>query len=372
MRDTVKSVTEKTDKQKEKDEELQRRKEELEEELERYSRAGIVSPGLLKAARWFSRILWMMMSALVVYLLYSGWGSVSKDQYETAVNRAIEIKKTADEAKDRLDEESSKRQVSEAKLSLTELELDELKHGRPAADRAAGNASDLVARAWGELAYAEHWRGKLKTDSAGDDASPNVVELIRQASRAPAAQAIELLGETAEFGRDAVMQGVDQALANPALQAQAARLAVWLGGEDMALSVKAKLGDNPAPELEFALSLLTHAEPTNGSHRAEAWVGYALRAYDVAQEALVRAYKDAPEERKLELLALLAEAAGLKDTVLFKSVATSDRPEAEKIIAVRWMGTRRDTHSRDLLKTLSEGRGALADEAKKALEKLDG
>ena len=365
-------MTEKTDKQKAKDEELQRRKEELEDELERYANAGVVSPGLVKAARWFSRILWMFMSALVVYLLYSGWGAVTQDKYQEAVQRAIDIKKTADEAKRQLNEEVSKQQVTEAKLSLTELELNELKYGLPAANAAQRQAKNLVDRAWGEMAYAEHWREKLKTAEPGMHENPvdSVIALIRQASTAPAIQGFELLGETAEFGREAVMQGVDQTLGTPGLEDAAARLAVWLGGEDIAQSVLARLEQNSGPELELALSLLTHAAPVNGSHRGEAWVGYTLRAYDVAQDELVASYRAAPDGRKLELLALLVETANLKDAGVFKWVATSDRPEAEKILAVRWMGERRDTGSTDLLKTLSEGKGALAAEAKTALEQL--
>jgi hypothetical protein len=51
-----------------------------------------------------------------------------------------------------------------------------------------------------------------------------------------------------------------------------------------------------------------------------------------------------------------------------RMVATSQRPLAEKIIAVRWMGANKDESSQSLLKTLSEGQGVLADEAKKALK----
>ena len=370
---TASIVNEKTEKQQEKEEQLQRRKEELEDELERYAQAGVVSPGLVKAARWFSRVLWMGMSALVVFLLYSGWGAVSEDKYNEAVQRAIDIKQTANETRTRLDEESGKRQVAEARLTLTELQLEDLLEGRSAAEAAERKAKMLVAHAWGELAYAEHWREKLKTADPGmhEDPVAGAASLIRQASRAPAAQEFGLLAETAEFGREAVTQAVDQLLTVAGLEHVASRLAIWLGGDDITQSVKAKLQEGAHVELEFAYSLLTHGAPLNDSKRAEGWIGYALRAYDAAQDELAECYQTAPEGRRLELLALLAETSDLKNAAVFKWVATSDRPEAEKILAVRWMGTRRDTESRGLLKTLSEGKGAVAEEARQALEKLE-
>ena len=46
------------------------RRQELEEEAEEYASHGIVSPSLMKGARWFSRILWLAMSALVVVMIY--------------------------------------------------------------------------------------------------------------------------------------------------------------------------------------------------------------------------------------------------------------------------------------------------------------
>ena len=358
------------EKQKEKEAELQRRKEALEEELENYAQAGAYSPGLVKASRWVSRILYFVMAAVLVFLVFNR-KDYSEEEMQRAVDRANEIKQTANEAKKRMEQAETERDIAQTKLLLLENEMKQLREGPSAADRAQEDARKLLHRFWGERAYANHWAQKLATaEPEGHAVDPltGAKSLITQAAAAPAAQQSELLNEVSDFGRDGATQAVLELIdsQDPQVAAMAWRVAGWLGGEDIAT----RAAEAKGPSSGLAWSLITREAPTSGRWAPEAWAGYATRTYDATLEALVQAYKDAPESGRLGLLALLAEAAPLRDAALFKSVATSDRPDAEKIIAVRWMGTRKDEGSRDLLKSLSEGSNAVASEAKKALEQL--
>lgn len=359
------------EKKKEKEAELQRRKEALEEELETYAQAGAYSPGLVKASRWVSRILYFVMAAVVVFLVFNR-KDYSAEEMERAVDRANEIKKTADEAKKRMDQAESERDIAQTKLLLLEQEMKQLHEGPAAADRAQDDARKLVRRFWGERAYAQHWSQKLTTaepEGHGVDPLTGARALITQAASAPAAQQNELLNEVSDFGRDGATQAVLELVdsKDPMVAAMAWRVAGWLGGEE----IRAKAADVKGPLSGLAWSLVTREAPTPGRWTPEVWVGFAIRAYDGTLDELIQAYKDAPDERRLALLALLAESAPARDAALFKSVATSDRPDAERIIAVRWMGARKDEGSRELLKSLSEGSGAIAAEAKKALAQFE-
>lgn len=358
------------EKKKEKEAELQRRKEALEEELESYAQAGAYSPGLVKASRWVSRILYFVMAAILVFLLFNRKDYTEEDM-QRAVDRAKEFKNTADEAKKRMEQAETERDIAQAKFLLLENEMKEAREGAPAADRAQEDARKLVRRFWGERAYARHWQEKLTTaepEAHGVDPLTGAKSLITQAAGAPAAQQNELLNEVADFGRDAATQAVLELLdsMDGAVATMAWRVGGWLGGE----GIRARAAEVKGPASGIAWSLITGEAPTAERWTPEAWVGYATRGYDAALDELVRAYKDAPEARRLALLALLGESATLREAQLFKSVATSDRPDAEKILAVRWMGARRDDGSRDLLKSLSESGNSVAAEAKKALGQL--
>ncbi|MCA8915297.1 MAG: hypothetical protein KDB90_07785 [Planctomycetes bacterium] len=236
-------MTDTDEKQKEKDEALQRRKEELEDELERYAQAGAFSPNLIKITRWVSRGLYLAMAAGFMIMLFSGWGKVSSTKYEEAVQRAIDIKKTADDTKTQLQESESNRMIAEAKAKLLENEL-----------------------------------ARLRESKEGKDAA--------DAAQIRAAAVLEALGS------------------------------------------------------------------------------------DMEPAKLEQAYRGAAEEGRLDLLCLFSASAKTDEGGLMKMVATSERSLAEKIIAVRWMGERKDEGSRNLLKTLGEGDGLLADEAKAALKQL--
>ena len=359
-----------TDKQSEKEAEIERRKQALEEELESYAQAGAYSPGLVKASRWVSRILYFLMAAILMFLLFNR-KDYTEQEMEAAVDRANEIKQTADEAKKRMQEAESERDIAQTNLLLLENEIQQMRHGTPAANEAQEDARGLLRRFWGERSYAQHWQQKLTTaepHAHGVDPLVGARSLITQAATSPAAQQNELLNEVADFGRDAVTQAVLELVDDPdaAIAEMAWRVGGWLGGE----GIKAKAGDVKGPHAALAWSMIAIDAPPKGHWSPEAWVGYATRGYDAPLDALAEAYKGAPEDSRLALLALLAEAAPARDGALFRSVAASDRPDAERIIAVRWIGERKDEGSRSLLKSLSEGSGEVAAEAKKALEQL--
>ena len=373
-------VTEPDLKQKEKDEALQRRKEELEGELERYAQAGAFSPSLIKFTKWLSRGMYLAMAAGFMIMLFSGWGKVSQKDYDTAVQRAIDIKATATEAKTKLSEAETARVIAETKAALFGNELDELKAGRPVADAAQAAAQNLIERAWGERSYAEHWRSKLavaEPEAHGDNPGESVKLLLRQAASAPAAQQFEVLSEIADFGADSVWQSRTN-LKDTDLEV--VRLtALLIGRLETAEAAGALLEALKTEEdvkrrraLQFALETLKPGtcKEHGGYFEAEAWLGDVLTRHDGAQPDLIAAYRKAPAENRLELLALLAEASAAIEADFFTSVATSDRPLAEKIIAVRWMGERKSQSSKTLLTNLSDEQGVLAEEAKAALRKL--
>ncbi|CAG0946924.1 hypothetical protein ANRL1_03444 [Anaerolineae bacterium] len=79
------------------------RRQELEEEAEEYASRGIVSPSLLKGARWFSRILWLAMSALVVVMIYQLNTRVPEADYKKLEKQAEELQAERKRAQDELD-----------------------------------------------------------------------------------------------------------------------------------------------------------------------------------------------------------------------------------------------------------------------------
>lgn len=358
-------------KQKEKDAALQARKQALEEELESYAQAGAYSPGLVKASRWVSRILYFLMAGILVFLLFNR-KDYTKEDMVRAVERANQIQATADEARKRMEQAESERDIAQTKLLLLENEMRQLREGSAAADRAQEAARDLVRRFWGERAYAQHWQQKLldaEPEGHGVDPLQGAKSLIIQAAHAPAAQTNELLNEVADFGRDAATQAVLELVAHPddSVVAMAWRVGAWLGGE----GVRSKAAAATGPHAGLAWSLATFEAPAAERFSPEAWVGYATRGYDAPLDALVQAYRSAPDAARLPLLALLAECAPARESALFRSVAASDRPDGEKIVAVRWMGERKDEESRELLKSLGDGASTLASEARRALERFE-
>jgi hypothetical protein len=232
------------------DEQLEQRKRELEEELETYAQAGVSSPGLLKVARWVSRGLYFAMAGLVVFLLFSGWGKISQHDFES-VQQALE--------------------QQTKKLSEVRTERDE---------------------------YARQF---MQTES----------QLRRE---------------------------------------RAAR----------------ELADSPHTKADTALAAAAVMLTEEGlaTRWAREWREEARPRTELLAE-LQRAYRDAHERDRLELLALLAHADGDELAGLMTSVATAtERPAAERIIAVRWLaGRKEDRDAMGVLNALAQGEGPVAREA---------
>jgi hypothetical protein len=362
-------VTEPDLRQKEKDEALQRRKVELESELDRYAQAGAFSPGLIKFTKWLSRALYLAMGIAFMAMLISGWGKVSKEEYDRVNDAYTKWKDEAEKQKEARAEAETRFTDAEIRAARLKLELEGQGRDPASAVNAIRAAQDLIQRAWADRADAEHGRKGFESGPHSGLAEGGAQALIRQAAAAPAAQRHELLAEVTEYGREQTTAAVLELVGDKDARVAdtAWRVAGWLGGEE----VKAKAEVAKGRAADFAWSQLTGAAP-NGRFTPEAWVGYALRAYDAPQDELIAAYKAAPEEAKLELIALAGEATAARDAEFFRGVAISERPLPEKVVAVRWMGTRKDEGSRTLLKTLSEGNDALAAESKEAMKKLDG
>jgi hypothetical protein len=85
------------------DKPIDERKQELEEEADEYASQGIVSPNAMKAVRWFSRILWMAMSALVVVMIYQLNSRVPEADYKKLEKQAGELQAERKRAQDEID-----------------------------------------------------------------------------------------------------------------------------------------------------------------------------------------------------------------------------------------------------------------------------
>ena len=378
------------------------RKQDIEEELDLYAEAGVVSPGLLKSARWMSRALWMAMTAVVVYLLFSGWGRVSETEYEEVRDRARRSYERAEALQtevnplrgvDRLVQAEAERLgieesnpiartmkvMAEAEKARRVALLAEDPPGK--AEAAIGRARALIRRLYGEIAYAEHWRRMLERAEPGahtGDPAGAAASFLAQAGEANAADRFELLREVADMGREGVRVGAAKQLqhANAGVRSAAAiTLARCADAADLARLDSAANGEkDPAArrEIAFAASLLavtSGGESVSELYEPEAW----LRAgYNNDLDALEKRWQGAQGRQALELLALLGEYAGLDRRALFRQVAAQERPTPERIVAVRWLARRGDKEAAGLLKSLAEGQGALAEEAAKALKKIEG
>jgi hypothetical protein len=355
-------------KQKEKDEALQRRKEELEDELDRYARAGAFSPGLIKVTRWLSRGLYLAMAVAFMAMLFSGWGKVSQEEFDRVHDGYTKWKDEAGKEKTAREEAQNAVVQAEIKAAKLKLELEGQQGGLAVeqADAAQKHARDLIERAWGERAYAEHWRQKLAAATPERDRRAEVANLIEQAASAPAGERFELMRETAEFGVDAVEKGCAAVLTTD--RPESRKIAVRLmsrAGKPIDPRGSGESDVGVLREMWFCYSVAGVSVETSDIYLGERFVGLAL-AMNPRMDELKQAYRVAPEQNRIELLALLAECASGQDSGVMEMVAMSERPLAEKIIAVRWMG--RNGSSRALLETLGERQGVLAEEAKKALK----
>lgn len=356
-------------------EEAQRRKEELEEELEAYAHKGIFSPSFMKSVRWFSRVLWLVLGALLVFSFWDGWGKVPLEDYAAAVKSAKEWHEKTRSAEKVIEDQAAemlKERLAHAKAAL-EAEADTPRQ----ADEAQRAARNLLDRAWGEAAYARHWRGLLaRAEPQGHGNEPAAVArgLMEQAADAPAAARIELLRELADLGRDITGAQARALLSAPSgrVRQVAALVLARIGlASEVATLSKAAQAETDAPtrrEIWFAHAVLALETGVSSEvekvYLAEYWLPHVLRGMDARQEALEAACREAPPDQRLELTALLCEAARPEQEQFMRSLANSERPAAERIMAVRWLA--RSKLAPELLKGLAEKGGIVGEEAKKA------
>ena len=352
------------------DDDLQQRQEH-EEELDAYARKGAFSPGLIKASRWVSRALWLALCGLLVFSLWEGRGRVAPEDFQRAQKQARDWREKAAAAEQALSESASELVRAKAREYAAQAAEQALEPQR--AHQAARMARNLCERARGEAAYAQHWRvllARAEPRAHGDDPGAVARGLIEQAALAPAAMRHELLRELADLGEAAVGPQARALLTASAAEVRAtaalalARLGSAADVPGLAGAAGREAHGPAAREMWFAhavLALQTGVQAEEESWLPEYWLAWALRGYEARQEELARACREAPGEHRLELTALLCEAAGQDQEEFMRTLATSDRSAAERILAVRWLA--RNKLAPELLKTLAAGEGPLAAEA---------
>lgn len=351
------------------------RQQELEEELEAYTRKGIVSPSFMKAVRWFSRFLWLALSAMLVFSVWDGWGKVPQETYQRAVDSAKNWNERTKAAEKTIEDQAA--DLIRARMHEEQLKLDAELMQPALADDAGRLAQNIVRRLWGEKAYAIHWRALLaraEPQGHGDDPGAVARALMEQAAKAPATVRFELLRELADLGLAHVGEQARTLLATGGGSQRAVAALVLsrvgLAGDVPLLGriAQEEKDATVAREIWFAHAALEQqvgaSAEVKGVYLAEYWLVHALRGYEARQDALETACREAPPAYRLELTALLAEVCGAEQEPFMRALAVSEqRPGAERILAVRWLG--RNRLAPELLKSLSEGDGAVAREAKK-------
>lgn len=362
---------------------FEERKRKAEEELERYAQAGISSPGVVKAARWVSRGLYLAMGFVVVYLLWSQSSSVPVEDFERAVGSAKSFKK-------KYIEQATLHEQALTKLATTELEAgrdiseaNSFRWGAVAARNAENNANLLIGNYRNDIAYAEVWRAKLALadgSSIKGDPVEWVIRSILEAASRPAGTRQGLVDRLANAGIKAVTEAALHCFTEygPEEANVAVQVLSYLGYHQSVPDFIRFAEGAPLPlarRLAYAASLLTPAIPSQKDGQmyflAESWVGYLMLTETADVSSLIMAYKASSEEHDFELLALIAQFA-------VKSKANSEffrewvlqASEGEVIIAFNWMGKRMDDSSAGVLKTYSTGKGEVALAAKAALNRI--
>jgi hypothetical protein len=369
-----------------KDVELQRRKEELESELDNYAQAGAYSPGLIKSARWLSRGLYLAMAAMVVILLFSGWGKVSREVHEGALKRAEDLSKELESVRAQRDRALAEQTIAEARLTLLLREQQDQAQDPSLAARAMHGAADLLERLRGERARARQFAQALQDaqpELHGLDAARAAEQLLRQAAHAPAAEVDDLLRQLSELGREAVW-GAARDLRrdhDPRVRREAAWVLSRMPSEDALAALRDALQteQDQLTRRELLLAMAARAGDTRADARAEdlhlpeAWAGLVLARPD-ALAPLVEAIATYHGEARLRLLALYALGGDASAAQVMMDVAASGaaRPLPERILAVRWLASRRVMQARPLLAGLAEGNDELAQEAERGLAQLAG
>lgn len=365
-----------------KDEALQRRREELEDELERFAKAGVPSPGLVKAARWLSRGLWLAMTAVVVFLLFSGYGKVSQEKFDEATKAITAWEAANKKLKSELDTTQEKMGELMIEAATRESELRALREGPEAAALATSRAYDLSARFWGDITWSAQWPERLaraEPEAHGVDPTEGVIAILKQAAYAALPMQNELVRETTDFGLDGSLKGAARCLvdADPKVRVQGAMLLARLQGnaDDPGFAAAISAEKDPvalrgllyAESLYLRIRMKADAAPTR--FEPEYLLRYTFLRVDGVADSLEQAYRGAPAEHRLDCLAMLALHAGRTHSKVFGQVARStDRPVAERLLAVRWIAARGDDEARQVLKGLAAGKDVIGQEAAQALE----
>jgi len=207
-----------------KDEQLEQRKRELEEELEAYAQSGVSSPGLLKAARWVSRGLYFLMAGLVAFLLFSGWGKVSKQDHEAAVRRVSQLNTQLSETRTERDEHARRALRLESEVEQVRRTVQYLESGTAEADRELIQAARLLSTDDAAVVWARDWRDEARPRSA---LVQELAEAYRSADESERAGMLALL---ARVGGDEQAELMRQVATAPGRTTVERIIAIrWLG-----------------------------------------------------------------------------------------------------------------------------------------------
>lgn len=365
------------------------RRKELEEELDTYAQAGVSSPGVVKAARWVSRIMYLLMGLVVVIVLWTNKDAVPLKDFEAQKKIVVKVKKQYKDLEE-LNSILQKTAIEMSKNSLDrETESVTFVNGEIAANRAEIAVKAVLQSAEYYKLVRADWQNRL--EAVGDGKSISEAErLISEAAVWPSGLRLAAIDMLPEFGRTVLTEAAINAFKKPGQESIALTVLTYLGYKDIGI---ADLPDDASDKLvrQMALKVGLQAKtfPQNPfNHDAkvfylvETWIGQVLYAGDGLHPAdvfilpLIKAFKAAPNENRLELLALLAEILpfdkGNADEIFFRRVATQGE-DGEKLIAVRWMGNRRadSTEVITVLEGLETDKNSpIADAAKVALKRI--
>lgn len=375
------------------DEELKQRKEELEEELDAYARAGVVSPSLIKGARWVSRLLWVGLIAVVVVMFWQNRGRVSERDYEAAVKSAHSWKDKAAKAQ----EETNKIEPAWTYIELsakaegivtndsplvvaTELVKSLKKRAEKAtvsastsADHHQAWANELLARMRAEVAYAKHWQEYLGRDAGSKD---DALAMLKQASSASEARRFELVREAAEKGREPIRLAALEMLKTSDIASirVGAMVLARLGSDEAELrDAASRTKDSEVMFLHAVLRFGFGGTRIEGaSEHAESWLVEVANAQDGIPLELRQTWQSAKAVHKPALFAMICASAISTDVEFLGGVANSTRTMTERILAVRALGRLRAKASVPMLSKLAAKDDELGSNAKAALDRIRG
>lgn len=203
-------------------------------EAEEYASHGIVSPTALKAARWLSRLLWVAMSGLVVFLLYSVNQSVPRARLDELQKQHEEGKAELKKAESQVSEmtgpilaEASRLGLVQAdtmsEVSLARLLQEVIDAGKRARLREEADALQIV-----ELVL--HKVGEAARNGSYNGHSGSWLDEYRKAEAAKKAEALALVAWFSKAGsKETVDLFYGVAVATTATLAERVIAIRWLG-----------------------------------------------------------------------------------------------------------------------------------------------